>query len=207
MLAKIFIKEIHVKLIAAVMGFISIVIFSIAPFLKEVETGSILREIDQICFVNQTERDWKYIVLHHSATKEGNAAQFDAFHKKKRKWKYGLAYHFVIGNGTYSGDGEIEVGSRWKKQLHGAHTGKMSLNKIAIGICLVGNFETQDSPTKRQLRSLLYLVRYLCKKHDISVDNVVGHYNIQKNHTSCPGKYFPIDEFKITLAQRLIDRA
>ncbi|MDI6758300.1 MAG: LysM peptidoglycan-binding domain-containing protein, partial [Candidatus Omnitrophota bacterium] len=57
---------------------------------------------------------WRYITLHHSATLEGNAECFDRNHRGRRMG--GLFYHFVVGNGTLSGNGEIEVGWRWQKQ-------------------------------------------------------------------------------------------
>ena len=53
---------------------------------------------------------WLYIVIHHSATPAGSAAQFDRSHRQKG-WDE-LGYHFVIGNGTGSRDGQIEVGPR-----------------------------------------------------------------------------------------------
>jgi hypothetical protein len=52
----------------------------------------------------------------------------------------GLAYHFVIGNGTSSGNGEIEVGNRWRRQINGGHVHSDYLNNISLGICLVGDF-------------------------------------------------------------------
>ena len=48
---------------------------------------------------------WRYIVVHHSETREGNARAFDYYHRHVRGMENGLAYHFVIGNGTSSGDG------------------------------------------------------------------------------------------------------
>ncbi|MFQ5589758.1 MAG: peptidoglycan-binding protein, partial [Phycisphaerae bacterium] len=51
---------------------------------------------------------WTTIVIHHSATETGGASLFDRFHRK-RGWD-GLGYHFVIGNGTDTPDGLIEVG-------------------------------------------------------------------------------------------------
>ena len=45
----------------------------------------------------------------------------------------GLAYHFVIGNGSSSGNGEIEIGSRWTRQINGGHVASDYLNNIAIG--------------------------------------------------------------------------
>ena len=204
MSTKILVKDIHIKLIALAMCIIGMCLFAVIPFLsKEKLFGYTEQDIAKICKVSDADRGWEYIVLHHSATQEGNAASFDAYHKNKRKWKYGLAYHFVIGNGSQSQDGEIEEGPRWEKQIHGAHTSSMDYNKVSIGICLVGNFEDQTGPTERQLESLLRLVQYLCKRYDIPANNVIGHNQVKKNHTVCPGKNFPFDEFKRKLEQSL----
>src|SRR5580765_4139378 len=63
---------------------------------------------------------WRWIVVHHSGIKYGNAEIYDRQHRE-RGMENGLSYHFVIGNGIDSGDGEIEVGGRWLKQLKGGH--------------------------------------------------------------------------------------
>src|SRR3974390_2523242 len=63
---------------------------------------------------------WRWLVIHHSGTEYGNAAIYDRQHRE-RGMENGLAYHFVIGNGVDSGDGEIEIGPRWLKQLKGGH--------------------------------------------------------------------------------------
>ena len=55
---------------------------------------------------------WRNIVAYHSATVQGNAAMFDAHHRKVHRMENGFAYDFVIGNGRGSGDGRIEVGPR-----------------------------------------------------------------------------------------------
>jgi hypothetical protein len=92
---------------------------------------------------------WRWIVVHHSATVSGGAARFDKLHREKG-WDE-LGYHFVIGNGTDTRDGQIEVGSRWVKQKRGAHTKTADnrFNDYGIGICLVGNFN-YDRPTAEQ---------------------------------------------------------
>ena len=60
---------------------------------------------------------WKYTIVHNSGTRQGNARIFDYYHRHVRKMPNGLAYHFVIGNGTSSGNGQIEIGNRWVRQL------------------------------------------------------------------------------------------
>jgi len=133
-------------------------------------------------------RDWRYIIIHHSATEAGSAAAFDRFHRT-RGWG-GLAYHFVIDNGRGAPDGLLEVGARWKKQQAGAHTGGQGglYNAHGIGICLVGNFMTQR-PTRAQLRSMETLVTKLMTEHDIPASRVMGHRDAKGASTLCPGRF------------------
>ena len=159
------------------------------------------QKISQICEVGTKERPWQYIVIHHSASEKGNATRFDTYHREQKGWEHGLAYHFVIGNGTLSGDGEVEVGNRWKKQIHGAHTANMECNQVAIGICLVGDFENGGKPSDDQFDSLVRLTRYLSSKYDIPLSNIILHSQVHQKGTACPGKNFPMAEFKTSLIQ------
>ncbi len=103
---------------------------------------------------------WKFIIVHNSGTRQGNARAFDYYHRRVRRMKNGLAYHFVVGNGTSSGNGEIEVGDRWRRQINGGHVHSDYLNNISLGICLVGDFN-RDQPTRAQLEATEELIRYL----------------------------------------------
>jgi len=135
-------------------------------------------------------RLWRYIVVHHSATDRGNAASFDRSHRR-RGWDE-LGYHFVIDNGDGGPDGRIEVGSRWKKQKWGAHTGgtpNNEYNNHGIGICLVGDF-CNKMPSRAQIASLERLVRRLASKYRIDPDNVIGHREGPNASTVCPGAVF-----------------
>src|SRR5262252_9271048 len=62
---------------------------------------------------------FRSIVLHHSATHGGSATAFERNHRPRLG---GLAYHFVIGNGSGTADGEVETGYRWRDQIPGPHT-------------------------------------------------------------------------------------
>jgi hypothetical protein len=126
-------------------------------------------------------RAWKVIVVHHSATARGGAALFDVMHREKG-WD-GVGYDFVIGNGTDTKDGEIETTPRWTEQKDGAHV--KGWNDVAIGICLVGNFETAD-PTAKQMEALVRLVRHLRRRFHVPPERVVGHGSL--GATLCPGK-------------------
>jgi len=141
---------------------------------------------------------WRYIVIHHSATPGGGAKAFDRMHREKG-WDE-LGYHFVVGNGTDTFDGQIEVGSRWPKQKWGAHakTPDNHFNKTGIGICLVGNFDT-ERPTRAQMQSLSHLVAYLMKTYHIPASNVIGHSDTKA--TDCPGHNLHVAEVRRMAAQ------
>jgi N-acetyl-anhydromuramyl-L-alanine amidase AmpD len=140
-------------------------------------------------------RQWEYIVIHHSATRTGCADVFDAAHRA-RGMNNGLAYHFVIDNGTDDKpDGHIETGARWTAQLHGGHCRQTRINELGIGICLVGDF-SHDAPTPKQLESLVVLVRGLQEQFKIPDDHVLGHGEVLGEFSECPGKEFPWEEFR-----------
>ncbi|MBD3379678.1 MAG: LysM peptidoglycan-binding domain-containing protein [Candidatus Omnitrophica bacterium] len=137
---------------------------------------------------------WKYIVIHHSATDFGSSAAFNKAHLKKG-WK-GVGYHFIIDNGTCGkDDGQIETTHRWINQMNGAHCKAGGRNYDGIGICLVGNFS--DNPVSRkQMRSLVFLVNKLQDYYDIPDSRILGHGQVQGANTECPGKNFPWKRFR-----------
>jgi N-acetyl-anhydromuramyl-L-alanine amidase AmpD len=143
---------------------------------------------------------WKLIVVHNSGTRQGNARAFDYYHRHIRRMRNGLAYHFVIGNGTSSGNGQIEVGDRWNRQINGGHVHSDYLNNISLGICLVGDFN-RDQPTRAQLDACEELIRYLrqrCGRADGREIPVRPHREVNPPQwgTDCPGDAFPYDWFR-----------
>ena len=158
-------------------------------------------------------KGWKYIVIHHSGTNYGSAKLFHKWHIDSGFG--GLAYHVVIGNGNGAGNGEIQLGYRWFFQECGGHLSYSALyhNVFGIGICLVGDFYKRR-PTRRQLASLILLLRYFSKKFNIPEQNIMGHKDVpcgeivikkhkiifkpngMKEDTTCPGRYFPMKYVK-----------
>lgn len=135
-------------------------------------------------------RKWQWIVIHHSATHEGGARRFDQQHRANG-WDE-LGYHFVIGNGSDTKDGLVEIGPRWQKQKHGAHakTPDNRFNDYGIGICLVGDFES-GRPSPRQMKALTNLVAYLMQRYDIPASRIIGHDDTGRE-TACPGRNLEI---------------
>jgi LysM repeat protein len=131
---------------------------------------------------------WKNIIGHHSAIKQGNAKIYGRSHKE-RGMKNGLAYHFVIGNGIDSGDGEIEIGPRWLKQIEGGHVKSRKYNLNSIGVCVIGDFN-KSRPSSKQIAAFEELVAYL--KYDLLGGKPKFMVHRELEQTACPGKLFPV---------------
>jgi len=157
------------------------------------------------------EKEWKYIAIHHSATHNGNTKTFRKYHRSKKWWDIG--YNFVICNGGDGADGELQKGR--SIGISGAHVKSykgVNYNNMALGICLVGWFDNiiwehsdldkkfenpyNKTPTKKQLDTLISLVKDLMKEYNIPVENVLGHREFPNVHKSCPGFNFNIDKFR-----------
>ena len=147
---------------------------------------------DDLFQPSRAERPWRYVVLHHSAGAEGGYDRIDRDHRKLLGWQ-GCGYHFVIGNGSDTPDGRIEVADRWVDQKNGVHcrNGKNpDVNEYGIGVCLVGNFDDAP-PTPKQVSAARSLVAYLGSRYNIPADHIDTHADLADGPTACPGKFFP----------------
>jgi LysM repeat protein len=158
-----------------------------------VEPGKItgLEPVEKIVGPRHPSSKWRYITIHHSGTLGGNAEAFDRNHRARHMG--GLFYHFVIGNGSASGDGEIEVGWRWRKQVK-------ANRPFDIQICLVGDF-TRENVTQAQMDSLVALVQVLRRQYNIPCRNIRRHKDIAGKITQCPGNNFPFEKFMSIIRQ------
>jgi N-acetylmuramoyl-L-alanine amidase len=134
----------------------------------------------------------EYIVIHHSATKDGVTMSWQAirdYHVKEMGWN-DIGYHFGIEliNNRY----EILMG-RMPNET-GAHCKEDRMNQRSLGICCAGNFD-EIKPPDAQWQMCLSLVRYWMGIHSIKTGNIIGHRE-RATYKSCPGKMFDMDEFR-----------
>lgn len=141
---------------------------------------------------------FRSIVLHHSATPGGSAGAFGRDHRARLG---GLAYHFIVGNGSGSPDGAVETGYRWRDQIPGPHTRNQAVNQQSIAVCLVGDLEARP-PTLKQVESLLALLDQLCREYGIAPADIRSHREVD-TETLCPGKGLPPGEIRAALERRL----
>lgn len=94
-----------------------------------------------------------------------------------------VGYHFLIDAG-----GRVWQGRDIKYQ--GAHAGNSALNSGNVGVCLLGNFDSQSLPVA-QAKSLVVVLDSLRKRYGIRREHVYGHGEIRKlggiGGTECPG--------------------
>lgn len=135
---------------------------------------------------------WDSIVIVHSGSPAGSAESIGAQHKQIGY--DGLGYHFLIGNGTGMGNGEIHLGNRWLTQTQGAQLAGIDQNAEAktIEICLIGNGDRKPF-TDQQIRYLAQVVSALAERLEIPPNKIFLHQDLAP--TTSPGRYFPRANF------------
>ena len=144
--------------------------------------------------------DRKYMILHHSTTKDGRTYNTEAirrYHVEVLKWK-DIGYHYIVEriNDSFKiipGRSVCDVG---------AHT--LGFNDRSIGICLVGNHDAYAPPLKMMI-TMIGLIRSLQIAFKIPTVNVIGHrdsyYLLNKiPEKTCPGSKVLMYEVREALA-------
>jgi tetratricopeptide (TPR) repeat protein len=140
------------------------------------------------------------VTVHHSAldtSSTGSAAavaseirQLQSSHQQK--WA-DIGYHFLIdrSGGTWEGR---------NLQWQGAHEGS-GLNKGAIGICVLGNFEL-GPPTASQLAALKELLDTCRQRWGLGAADIRTHKEVRPEPTECPGWALQgwVDDYRRSLA-------
>jgi N-acetylmuramoyl-L-alanine amidase len=128
-----------------------------------------------------------HVTVHHSAMPSiatrpadvaGELREIQGVHQKDKGWA-DIGYHFVIdaGGGVWEGR---------PLRYQGAHEGA-GLNRGAIGVCLLGNFDETPVPEAQQ-QALGKLLDALCKHFSLGKDGVRTHQEVRLSPTDCPGR-------------------
>lgn len=142
-------------------------------------------------------KKWTHIILHHSATPDGIAHDWEAirrYHTRTLGWK-DIGYHF----------GVERIGSEYlwlpgrSLDMTGAHT--IGMNQTAIGVCIVGNFD-KVPPPEEALLVLSVNLTLLCRQLVIPVDNIRAHNEYANK--SCPGRLFPMAGVRERIREGLV---
>lgn len=122
------------------------------------------------------------VIFHYSASPDSQdigVEEIDRQHRAKG-WSQ-VGYHYVVRR-----SGEIEKGRR--ENVQGAHTKGHNVN--TLGICIVGM-----TPTREQIKSVLYLSMRVLQKYQINWTQWYGHKELA--NTLCPG--FQPDQLRLLI--------
>jgi len=122
-----------------------------------------------------------HLILHHEAGSGSTAQDIHNYHKNVNGWS-GIAYHYYVRK-----NGKIYRGR--PEDMQGGHT--LNWNQVSIGICFEGNFENEQMYALQFAAGKELILDILKRYPDIVI---LGHKDV--NATACPGKNFPLDEFK-----------
>ncbi len=123
-------------------------------------------------------RDIRKIVIHCTDSSDSMDVGFKEINDwhRERGWKspsgISCGYHYIIRR-----DGTIEEG-RPEEEI-GAHV--KGHNSDSLGIVWVGKKDI----TPNQERQLLWLIKDRSEVHQIDIDDVLGHYELD-SHKTCP---------------------
>lgn len=206
---KFYIRVGTLMLIGLMLGLVGMKFFHLGPFEEKYEeqTGG---DIDamrpemevKLLTINEYSRPGikaghiNGIVIHYTANPGSTAMQNrDYFEGLKDSKKTKASSHFVVGL-----DGEIvQCVPTWEIAYA---SNERNADTVSIETC---HYNEDGSYTKETYESMVKLTAWLCKKFDLTEEDVIRHYDITKKN--CP-KYFVEDEeawceFKADVAKAL----
>lgn len=133
---------------------------------------------------------WGAIVIHHSGQAEGSASAIDDYQRKVVRDPLGLVHHLVVGNGTGSADGAVEVAGLWVRGIQTLHLFRKGDLPPSISVALVGNGDLA-APTSAQAAALANVIAVLAARFAIPVDRILTHREVEGRSTACPGRNLP----------------
>lgn len=133
------------------------------------------------------------IVIHHPA------ARWTV--QRTHEYHISIEYNGIGYNYYVQQNGEAFYGrSTANQEYQGAHA--LGRNHDTIGVCAEGNFEIEYMQPI-QYNKLLEVVVFLCKKHNLTEKDVVGHKELPGQNTACPGKNFDLNKFRADVKAKL----
>jgi N-acetyl-anhydromuramyl-L-alanine amidase AmpD len=155
-------------------------------------------------FNDRKTNNIEIIVIHYTALSSISNSLRHLCSKKNK-----VSSHYLI-----SQEGKIySLVSEKKRAWHAGQScwrGNTDINSISIGIELdYSPSDINNKFTSKLNSALIFLLRKLIKKHQISTDNILGHSDIAPYRKIDPGKYFPwqmLENKKLSYKPQLLNQ-
>jgi N-acetyl-anhydromuramyl-L-alanine amidase AmpD len=146
-----------------------------------------------------------HIVIHHSYSPDRLGLDWQGirtYHTVHRGWS-DIGYHWGIER--VGAEYEIVMGRPANRA--GAHAKELGFNRKSFGVCIVGAFDAAP-PERGAIEKLRQLCAWLIEDFDIPPEHILGHRDVgmlagfdwtRGEYKTCPGKAFPLDEFRASL--------
>jgi N-acetylmuramoyl-L-alanine amidase len=132
-----------------------------------------------------------FIVIHHPDAKTASPEQIHQWHLERGFNGFGYNEYIRKDGTVYTGRGD-NIGAQCK-----------NMNSKSYGICCEGDYETEKEMPKAQYDALVERLKY----HKTRLKNLVEIAPHSKfNPTSCPGKYFPLQNILNSLEEKKTDQ-
>lgn len=161
-----------------------------APIVSEVVDGKDRGAIADALKSGGGAVPWGAVVVHHSGQAEGSAVAIDEYQRKVVRDPVGLVHHLVIGNGTGSADGAVEVAGLWTRGVQTLHLFRKGDLPPSVSVVLVGNGDSA-APTAAQTAALANVIAVLAERFAIPVERILTHREVEGRNTACPGRHLP----------------
>lgn len=137
-------------------------------------------------FLNNNPK-WEYIIIHHSATKDGPTVSWAAIRKYHMEFMgmSDIGYHFGC---ELMPDGKYHILTGRPLNQSGAHCKDEGMNKKSLGFCFIGNYD-EIEPTSAMLTKAAQYISGLMSVFNIIPANVRAHRDYA-TYKSCPGRRF-----------------
>jgi hypothetical protein len=144
--------------------------------------------------------DWRYVVVHHTGEASGDLATLDAKHRSVLGYEDGLAFHFLVGNGSGLALGAVAEGDRFRRGIPGPHcTENPAVSLASVGVAAIGDTGAAPLPGE-QRRALAALVESLRRRFAIPLERVLLHREVEGGDPLCPGSHFDAAAFRAEMA-------
>lgn len=145
------------------------------------------------------------IVVHHAAAPRSTTVETIRGWHKAKGWR-DIGYHYLLRQPTDGADCVLSMGrphdldGEWESWEYGAHS--QGENSHTVGICLIGNFETEEAPAE-MWDLLVQQCASLCVTFGLDADAVKGHREMPGAATACPGKHVRLPMLREFVAEAI----